>query len=1261
MGAFAPATSLPAHASVVPVPEALQRVSAVGHCHIDTAWLWPYAETRRKVARSWATQLELLRRYPHHKFAFSQAQQVHWLREDYPDLYSRVRKAVAAGSFLPVGGTWVEQDANIPGSEAMVRQFLYGQRLFAESFGVRSQVFWLPDTFGYCAQLPQILRGVGQRYFLTQKLSWNLINPFPYHSFLWRGIDGSQVLAHFPPTDTYTANVGVGETAGHQRNYREQAVSRDSALLFGNGDGGGGPQGEMIERLDRLDCAPGMPQLTYDAPEALYARLEQRADELPRYDGELYLELHRGTYTTQAVIKQGNGTLQQLLHDAEALGVFADALGAENACGTRAVALWRADGASFYPRGALDRAWHSCLLNHFHDVLPGSCIHLIVEDAVELYRAAVAETAAAAARAAVALCVALGHTPDAAATAGAAEPAIAVVNTLAFARTEVIEVPDELLAPGVSAGVSFEDDPSGDAIFGIPYPDLVQVPASTGSIGDAAGAGDSVPVAFTNSGSLGGRFTSGAGVRAPRLVSVTVPAAGVATVAVPKAAAAVTPAVVAYRDRVTYLVPATGAHAVANSAAIDACAADGSSKAGLATALVRAQAAAARARTGCGVGPARADLAESPASLLPLHVSAALVRGASLRYRRATASTPAASAAAAALAAAAAGNGAGAGALRLRAVTEDVFVLENELVRYEVSVVSGRVVRAFDKRPAASPGGAGTEPVYRAILLPASDEAIGVAYRRRHERDLFATFATGAAAIASGRCGSAGAGADAETAAEAAEACAWERDGTPLSAVLTGVAAAADCGVDGEDSARPCDSPTGSFSSWTVTGSHTTTPQLQLPAAANADAEETEVEAPPPAGPVSAGAAAAADSDAAARAVLAAALSCYPGLTSEQAARRLAGESVAGGGALWVYRDVPLYWDAWDAELYHLQTRRLLAPAPGGVQLVESRGLRAVVEAAYPLRVSAAASAAAGGAGAVVPGTVVPKDTLVQRLSLVAGSAQLTADVAVDWRRAAHDMLKSEWPMAVRAPTATYEIQFGSASRAAHTNTSWDLAKFEVCAQRWGAAAEGTYTVGLLSKAKHGFACRQGVMTLSLLRSPTRPDDRCDLHVHRMQFALAPYASNVSTCGITRDAAAFGAPLALVPVRAADEAAAAACAAAAVSLLRSSHPDVIVEAVKKAEPAVPGFEPGQAAAGPEDTVLRIYESAGSAAVATITVDAALVAGKGDARAALCNMLEDVQETLLVRQGTSASGRAEFSVGLALRPFEIKTLRFIRGV
>lgn len=352
-------------------------ITAVGHCHIDTAWLWPFDETKRKAARSWSTQLDLMERYPEHTFTCSQAQQYHWLKQDYPSLFSRVSKAVKQGKFEPIGGSWVEMDANMPSGEALARQFLYGQRFFEHHFGLRSKVFWLPDTFGYCAQLPQLCRLSGMDYGFTQKLSWNNINEFPNTTFNWVSLDGSQMLMHLAPSNTYGAQCDVGDAVRSMSQHKSLSESRYSLLLFGNGDGGGGPLATMLEKLRRLrgvsDTVGNLPRVTIgESVTEFYNRVEKETDggrKLATWSGELYLEFHRGTYTSQSKTKRNNRKCEVLLHDIEYLATVASIYTDYK-----------------YPKKEIDEMWQLVLLCQFHDVLPGSAIEMVYEDASKLYK-----------------------------------------------------------------------------------------------------------------------------------------------------------------------------------------------------------------------------------------------------------------------------------------------------------------------------------------------------------------------------------------------------------------------------------------------------------------------------------------------------------------------------------------------------------------------------------------------------------------------------------------------------------------------------------------------------------------------------------------------------------------------------------------------------------------------------------------------------------------------------------------------------------
>nr|CAG4651772.1 EOG090X04YD [Triops cancriformis] len=351
------------------------RIMAMGHCHIDSAWLWPYDETIRKCARSWVSTLGLLEEFPEMKFTCSQAQQFDWVRQYYPALFERIRAAVKQGRFIPVGGTWVEMDGNIPSGESFIRQFLYGQNFFKQEFDIECQEFWLPDTFGYSAQIPQIIKHVGIERFLTQKLSWSLVNKFPHHNFWWEGIDGSKVLVHFPPGDSYEANCKVGEALKTERNLADKGRASVSMLLYGYGDGGGGPTRAMVQRLERLRDVDGCPPMEHGHPHTFFETLEKDGPKLCTWVGELYLELHNGTYTSQAAMKELNRRSELALRDAEFFLCLA--LSAEQ--------------KDFAPLLAqIDDAWKKVLLNQFHDVLPGSSIQKAHEDARQLFKEALA-------------------------------------------------------------------------------------------------------------------------------------------------------------------------------------------------------------------------------------------------------------------------------------------------------------------------------------------------------------------------------------------------------------------------------------------------------------------------------------------------------------------------------------------------------------------------------------------------------------------------------------------------------------------------------------------------------------------------------------------------------------------------------------------------------------------------------------------------------------------------------------------------------
>ncbi|CAM4127455.1 glycoside hydrolase family 38 C-terminal domain-containing protein [Nocardia ninae] len=348
-------------------------ISAVGHAHIDSAWLWPLRETVRKVARTTANMTALLADEPEFVFTMSQAAQYDFIKQHRPEVYAKVKEAVAAGRFVPTGGMWVEADTNMPGSEAMARQFVHGKRFFLEEFGVDNQEVWLPDTFGFAAGLPQIIKAAGAKWLLTQKISWSQINKFPHHTFLWEGVDGTRIFTHFPPVDTYNCTMHGREIAHAARNFKDKGRASRSLAPTGWGDGGGGTTREMVAKAARMKNLEGSPKVFWDKPAEFFAKAEAEYQNPPVWVGELYLELHRGTLTSQSKTKQGNRRSEHLLREAE---------------------LWAATATVRknveYPYAALDRLWKTVLLHQFHDILPGSSIAWVHREAEQTY-AVVAE------------------------------------------------------------------------------------------------------------------------------------------------------------------------------------------------------------------------------------------------------------------------------------------------------------------------------------------------------------------------------------------------------------------------------------------------------------------------------------------------------------------------------------------------------------------------------------------------------------------------------------------------------------------------------------------------------------------------------------------------------------------------------------------------------------------------------------------------------------------------------------------------------
>ncbi|GAB3183255.1 glycoside hydrolase family 38 C-terminal domain-containing protein [Nesterenkonia halophila] len=351
-----------------PAGASAHTISAVGHAHIDSAWLWPVRETIRKVARTTTSMTELVDSTDDFVYGMSSAQQYAWIKEHRPKVWERIRQAVAAGRFLPLGGMWVESDVVMPHGEAIVRQFSQGQRFFEREFGLRSHGVWLPDSFGYSPALPQLIRRAGFDWFFTQKISWNQINEFPHHTFLWEGIDGSRIFSHFPPMDTYNAEITGEELARASRRFGESRRAGGSLAPVGHGDGGGGTTREMVGRAARTADLEGSPTVRWEHPDTFFARTREELTDPPVWVGELYLELHRATLTSQHRTKQGNRRGEHLLLEAE---------------------LWATTAAlrsgAQYPHDELDALWQRLLLHQFHDILPGTSIAWVHREAQQAY------------------------------------------------------------------------------------------------------------------------------------------------------------------------------------------------------------------------------------------------------------------------------------------------------------------------------------------------------------------------------------------------------------------------------------------------------------------------------------------------------------------------------------------------------------------------------------------------------------------------------------------------------------------------------------------------------------------------------------------------------------------------------------------------------------------------------------------------------------------------------------------------------------
>lgn len=361
------------------------QATAVGHTHIDVAWLWTLAQTRQKIARSFSTVLQLMDLYPDYVFMSSQPQLYSYLQKDYPEVFARVKERIAEGRWETEGGMWVEADCNLTAGESLVRQFLFGKRYFREQFGKDNRILWLPDVFGYSAALPQIMKKAGIDYFMTTKINWNQYNQIPADTFRWQGIDGSTVLTHFITTSentpqpqksyfsTYNGYLAPAPVMRGWKRYLDKQIHEDILVAYGYGDGGGGTTEDMIERGLRMARGiPGCPRVTMETSRAYFERTAKQLQDSPwlkRWVGELYFEYHRGTYTSMARNKRANRKAELLYQDAEFMAVLAGL----------------SDGKA-YPADRLAQGWEKILLNQFHDILPGSSIEPVYLDSQQDYK-----------------------------------------------------------------------------------------------------------------------------------------------------------------------------------------------------------------------------------------------------------------------------------------------------------------------------------------------------------------------------------------------------------------------------------------------------------------------------------------------------------------------------------------------------------------------------------------------------------------------------------------------------------------------------------------------------------------------------------------------------------------------------------------------------------------------------------------------------------------------------------------------------------
>lgn len=410
--------------------------TCVGHTHIDVAWHWTVAQTREKVARSFSTVLKLMEEYPEYAFMSSQPQLYKFLKEDHPHVYEKIKEKVKEGVWETEGAMWLEADCNVTSGESLVRQILFGKRFFKQEFGVESEILWLPDVFGYSAALPQILKKSDVNYFMTTKIAWNQFNKMPYDTFMWQGIDGTEVLTHFITTKdpyqdpnshftTYNGQIHPGAIIGAWDRYQQKDINNDVLVSYGFGDGGGGATYEMLEVGRRLNKGiPGCPKVKMATSKEYFKKLETKVRKnrrLPKWVGELYLEYHRGTYTSMARNKRDNRISENLYASAEKMSSLAMLLG------------------KAYPQEKLNKGWENILLNQFHDILPGSSIKEVYEVTKEEYKEIIKNGSD----------VLDGALKTIVSNIKLNEKSVVVFNTLSFERSDIASftVPEGLVNP----------------------------------------------------------------------------------------------------------------------------------------------------------------------------------------------------------------------------------------------------------------------------------------------------------------------------------------------------------------------------------------------------------------------------------------------------------------------------------------------------------------------------------------------------------------------------------------------------------------------------------------------------------------------------------------------------------------------------------------------------------------------------------------------------------------------------------------------